>query len=910
MRARCRQAAPKATAGTAGTAVVAVLGAGAAGCLAAAQLARAARNRGRSIEILLIDPAAPGQGVAYSTTDPRHRLNVPAERMSAWPDDPDHFLRWLRRHVSVDFPADGFAARMHYRDYLTDALDEAVQAAPGVRLDHVARRATDLRRHGRRLRVTLDDGTSRAADCAVLATGHGAPSTSWAPPALRRSGRFVADPWAVGSEPRLPRGSEVLLVGAGLTMADMAMRWGRSGVQLHVTSRHALLPLPHAVSGIHAHQPPPALPDGPLRLADARRFVFEHIRRTGDWRRAIDELRPITAQLWQRLEADDRAAFLRTGSRRWDRARHRVDPSVHAWLEQRRTEGALRLHSGTVVDAVESADGLEVTLSGGARLRVEAVLNCTGTCADVRLNPDPLVMNLLESGLARPGPLDMGFATDATGRVLGGGDFGAQAAVWAIGPLRRGELWESTAIPEIRSQAAEVADAVANALPSPKLVRRARDPYGLPLSANSAAAAHYVEAVGRILRVQSGAERLVADAVRADPSFALGHAVQALLGAEWGADVDVPAAVAAAERTAESADERERRFVEVAIARATSPGPESAAALLAYIQAYPEDALAVSLAVPTIAFGGATDVPAESWALVEGLETVYRDDWWYRSLLAFVRQEQSRFEEAGELAAAALRAEPGAGHAVHAKAHVHYETGDHSAGLSWLDSWISTCGAKASHRAHFCWHAALHELALGDDRAAAARYSAQLAPPTVTGVRALIDSASLLWRGYTLGAWPTTPVESVLATVPRSLLVDPPTPFVALHSAVALAAAGDCQGLAALRRAAARREDPLHKDVYTGTVAPLAEAMLHLVHGDSDKATDLLLSLPDVDRLGGSAAQREVVEDTLIFCALDSGRLDLAGTLIDTRMDRRDSPRDARRRAAIADRLVQQSDPA
>src|SRR5439155_23585102 len=126
------------------------------------------------------------------------------------------------------------------------------------------------------------------------------------------------------------------------------------------------------------------------------------------------------------------------------------------------------------------------------------------------------------------------------------------------------------------------------------------------------------------------------------------------------------------------------------------------------------------------------------------LAPAYGDDWWYLGLLAFIRQEQDRFDEAGELAARALMAEPAAGHAVHAKAHVHYETGDHRAGLAWLDGWIATCGARASHRAHFSWHAALHELALGDGAAVIARYAAELSPPAVDGVRALDVSAALL----------------------------------------------------------------------------------------------------------------------------------------------------------------------
>ena len=148
-----------------------------------------------------------------------------------------------------------------------------------VTLTHVAARTTDLRRHGRRLRLTLDDGTSRPVDAAILATGHGVPSTSWAPAALRRSARFIADPWRCETEPRIPVGGQVLLVGAGLTMADVAMRWGRAGVRVHVASRHGMLPLPHAAAPF-APAPAPPLPDGPLTLAAARRLrVRAHPRR-------------------------------------------------------------------------------------------------------------------------------------------------------------------------------------------------------------------------------------------------------------------------------------------------------------------------------------------------------------------------------------------------------------------------------------------------------------------------------------------------------------------------------------------------------------------------------------------------------------------------------------------------------
>lgn len=881
--------------GCTGPAVVAIVGAGASGTLTALHAAREARAAGRQLELLLVEPGHVAEGLAYSTRDPRHRLNVPAKGMSAYPDDPEHFLRWLRRHVAVDYPAGGFAPRLHYAEYLAGCLADETHGGP-VGCTHVRARVTDLRRHGRRLRLTLDDGTSRPADAVVLAMGHGSPSPAWAPEALRRSHRFVADPWRASAAPAVAAGDEVVLVGAGLTMADMAQRWGRAGVRVHVVSRHGLMPLPHA----RDPQPPapaPELPDtASLTLRDVRRIVVNQVRACdGDWRRAVDGLRPVTATLWSRMDDTARRGFLRVAARRWDRIRHRVDPALDAWLGERVRDGSLVVHAAEVTGAREVPGGVSVELSDGTTVRAAAVLNCTGTCVAVQHDEDPLVLNLLNTGTARSGPLDLGFDTDSVGRLTPAtGE--PQARVWAIGPLRRGQLWESTAIPEIRAQAAAVAADVVATLPEPSVRRRARDPYGLPLTASDGAAQAYTAALGRILRVQSGAEDLLADAVAADPEFALAHAVQALLGVEWGADVDVEAALAAAQHAAGRGDEREQRFVEVATARVREPGPDSAAALLAYIQTYPEDALAVSIAVPTIAFGGATEIPAEAWALVEGLAPAYGGDWWHRGLLAFIRQEQGRYDEARELADLSLAEEPAAGHAVHARTHVHYETGDHATGLAWLDGWIASCGARASHRAHFSWHAALHELSLGDDRAVLRRYTAQLAPPAVSGVRALVDSASLLWRGYVAGAWGSADVAPVLATVPAGLLADPPTPFIGLHAAVALAAAGDCQGLARLRRAAARRDDPAFRD----TLAPLADALCDLVHGDPDRATAALLALDGVERLGGSAAQREIVEETLILCATRSGRTDVARSVLLGRLDRRHSPRDTRRCSRLA----------
>ena len=180
---------------TAGS-VVAVVGAGASGTLAAIHLAAAAGRADRRIDLVLVDDPPVGRGIAYSTSDRRHRLNVPAGRMSAWPDDPTHFLRWLVTHTDRRPTASTFAARATTAGTCRDPRPTPSRHTARVHLEF-ARTGHRADPHGRRLR--LRPRLRRAAvpvDAAVLAIGNGAPSTAWAPAELARSAAFVADPWA------------------------------------------------------------------------------------------------------------------------------------------------------------------------------------------------------------------------------------------------------------------------------------------------------------------------------------------------------------------------------------------------------------------------------------------------------------------------------------------------------------------------------------------------------------------------------------------------------------------------------------------------------------------------------------------------------------------------------------------
>jgi uncharacterized NAD(P)/FAD-binding protein YdhS len=868
---------------------VVVVGAGASGTLVATHLVTALSSRFR---VELVDPApTTGRGQAYSTTDDRHLLNVPASGMSAFPRDPEHFLRWLRTHHDPHFQPHDFAPRAVFGRYLESLLTTATEFPGNARL--VRRRASvvDVARSGSGFVVELADGDRIEARAVVLATSS-RPSTAWAPSELADDPRLVADPWTQD----IPEVGDVLMLGSGLTMVDLAISADRPDRTIHVVSRTDAVPHAHVLPTTPPVPPPPGITR--IQGLDVLRstlaaHVDATVAATGDWRAAIDGLRPVTAQLWRGLSEADKRRFIGEDARSWDVHRHRMAPATARRFDAIAAEGRLVRHRGTIAGVRADQSALHVTLDDGTTLRVAAVVNCTGPVGSIAA--DPLLTRLAQTGLVRPGPAGLGIDTSDDGRILG--TLPDSLPFLAVGSLRRGNLWESTAMPEIREQAYDVARVVSRSLHG-EARRRPVDPYGLTLSTGQAAADRYNAALGRLLRLQGGVEDLLAEAVAADEGFVQAHAALALLGHEWGATTEWRASLRAARRAAAQRhlDDRESSFLDAVTTRLRTDEATGAAALLRHVRLFPRDALAVSVAVPTVAFGGLTS-GTQTAELVESLGRSYGDDWWYAGQLAFVRQDQERWAEAEELASYALSVEPASGHAVHARAHVFYETGQHAAGLAWLDEWIRTRGPEANHRSHFSWHAALHELMQDDVEAVRRRYARELAPSVVTGSRVVVDSGALLWRGRVTGAWTDDlPVHEVRAQAPAEWLTAPPTPFAAMHGAVLLAADGDASALAHLGEVAARSGDGVFRDV----VAPLRRGLLAVVEERWNAAAATLTSVvATMAQLGGSKAQREVVEDTLVHALAMAGRTAEAAAVLDERLSQRSSALDARRRAAL-----------
>lgn len=453
---------------------VAVIGGGLSGSLAAVQLLR----QGRGLRVALVDREGRfGRGVAYATKASAHLLNVPAGRMGAFPEDPGAFVRWLGER-GFEAGADAFVPRALYGRYVAELLEETALEATrtgGGTLIRIARRAMRVSGGAGAAPATveIEGGMRLTARAVVLALGNFAPRDPDVDglDEVNSADRYRRDPW----EPRALQGlgpdEPVLLLGTGLTMIDVCLALDERGHRgtIHALSPRGLLPLPH-----RAGVKPVAAPDlsGPATVRNLLRRVREGIRaaeeRGDDWRAVLDALRPSTAALWASLPIAERRRFLRHARRYWDRHRHRIAPEAAETLVRMGESGKLRIHAGRL-DAL-FCDGKNVVSwfrVGGSdqreSVRVARIINCTGPSTDLRSSRDPLLSSLRATGRILPDALGLGLATAADGAVLRG-DGTPDASMFAIGPLRRGDLWESTAAPEIRTQAAALAGLLAERL--------------------------------------------------------------------------------------------------------------------------------------------------------------------------------------------------------------------------------------------------------------------------------------------------------------------------------------------------------------------------------------------------------------------------------------------------------------
>ena len=441
---------------------VAIIGAGFSGTLLAINLLRHDGPRATLIE----RRRQAGRGVAYSTVHPEHLLNVRAGNMSALPDDPKHFVRWLEARGLGG--ATSFAPRALYGDYLDELLGAAVARGDG-RLTIVAGDAVDVAPEGAGaaggMVTRLADGRTIAADTVALAIGNLPPLVPGGiDPQALPAGVYHADPWTGNFTDGLAGDDTVIVLGTGLTMIDVAMLLDAQGFggRLVALSRRGLIPRAHAAI-------PPAEPISerptPEALA-AVRAVRARAAAIG-WRGAVDEMRPFTQSLWRAMPLAERARFLRHVRPWWDVHRHRIAPQVAERLGAMRTAGRLEIVAGGIVDARPIPRGVRLHYrprgaAGMIAIDAARIVNGTGPQGDLMRSNEPLLAALRDRGLLTPDPLHIGIDVDQDSQTVAR-DGTATDRLLLLGPMTRGAFWEIVAVPDIRRQAWSVARRLANA---------------------------------------------------------------------------------------------------------------------------------------------------------------------------------------------------------------------------------------------------------------------------------------------------------------------------------------------------------------------------------------------------------------------------------------------------------------
>jgi uncharacterized NAD(P)/FAD-binding protein YdhS len=449
------------------TATILIIGGGFSGVALSHALSRLAWPDG--VRIVIADRSGRfGRGAAYSTDHTSHLLNVPAGRMGALADDEGHFLSWLRR-ADPSIAGDAFVPRSRYGDYLAHLLETARSGSnSNIQVKPLVDTVTALEPLAPdRVRARFASGNLIEVDRVVLATGNPPPRDVVG--ATSSDERCVVDPWQAGALKRIRGIESALMVGTGLTMVDavLALRETNPRARFIAVSRRGLLPQAHR----DHHPAKPGVIDISAKLAAWNgsagdlfhivRVAAERAESDGhDWRDVINGLRSLTPALWRRMPPREQARFFRHVRPFWDVHRHRMATRVAEDIDALVANGQLSIVAGRIAACTRNRAGFSVdvhTRDGRPqRYLADAVINCTGPDGDLSRSSDPLIASLREQGALVADALGIGIKTEDDGALIDANGV-TSGVLFTLGATRRPALWESTAVPELREQAAALA---------------------------------------------------------------------------------------------------------------------------------------------------------------------------------------------------------------------------------------------------------------------------------------------------------------------------------------------------------------------------------------------------------------------------------------------------------------------
>lgn len=446
--------------------VIAIIGGGFCGMLTAAHLCREAVT---PLHLLLINKGNPfARGLAYSPHSHQYLLNVRAKSMSAFPDDPCHFVHWLQQQTGYNNTpiaelSQSFIPRSVYGAYLERIWQQAMAVKPSfITITHIEEVATDIHEIPHQYQIELENGERVPADYIVLATGNSQPRP------LPFATTCSSLPWSAEPLALKNNTDPVLIAGNGLTMADTVTglrEQGFSGV-IHTVSPNGYALKPHGNPDISYTIPAESIA-GCNTLRQWKKEVYKQItlarQASLSDELVIDALRPYISVAWQQFSYADKQEFLRHSAHFWNTLRHRLPAAIHTALEKEYAAGQFAPHKGVITQTVkDNTGGLHISwynrLSRNhEQLYVQKLINCTGPGTDITQSSNPLLRNLSNRGLLKADELKLGIRVNAADYSIIDAPGCNHQNIVTLGTNLKGLLWESTAVPELRVQCCQTA---------------------------------------------------------------------------------------------------------------------------------------------------------------------------------------------------------------------------------------------------------------------------------------------------------------------------------------------------------------------------------------------------------------------------------------------------------------------
>lgn len=446
---------------------IVIVGGGFSGAVLAWHLHRTAPY---THNIIIVEPRDEiGRGLAYDSSDPAHRINVPALKMNLDFDEEGHFEQWLvaegypARDPAAQIPGALFPTRAAFGDYVNAhvrKLDRAVT--------HRKTKASAVIPHRSGYRVICDDGGEIDADAVVLAVCHTPPQVPSSLASLQGRPRFIANPWQYEALRSVAPDHRVLIVGTGLTMADIVASLDRQGHRGTITavSRRGLRSQPHTPEQT---EPFGDFIEDPERttlalLRRARRVIADAAREGLSWHPVLDQLRLQGTEIWRALPLRERARLVHHLRPFWDTYRFRIAPQVDDIIKRRMANLTLTISAASIRASATQIDDIAIDLRprrsrNWERAAFDAIVIATGPAHGSVFATNPLLAQGGDAGLARPDPLGLGIDVDLGGHAIGR-DGAAAGSLFVAGPLARGTFGELMGAPDLARYARNIAETI------------------------------------------------------------------------------------------------------------------------------------------------------------------------------------------------------------------------------------------------------------------------------------------------------------------------------------------------------------------------------------------------------------------------------------------------------------------